>query len=257
MGLYGGLLGWESHDERMPNYKEEIKKAGIAITVNYIGYGAKHPNTYRINISNEKITHSFIAISTGGGMFEVQEIDGSSVSMNGDYHELLIYGSDLEIIKALLPDNLNTEFIDVHATFLEIKSASAFSAESIDAVKAIPGVTLTRYLKPVLPVLSRKDLKVPFLYCKDLLEVGKRDDLALWQLALKYESARGGISDEEIFEKMRKIAQLMNESVQNGLNGTEYEDRILPCQSLGFREKMDQKQLLEGDLLNTIIEVGI
>ena len=27
-------------------------------------------------------------------MIEVQEIDGAKVSMNGDYHELLIYGND-------------------------------------------------------------------------------------------------------------------------------------------------------------------
>ena len=35
---------------------------------------------------------------------EVQEIDGSAVSINGDYHELLIYGNDLDIIESLLPD---------------------------------------------------------------------------------------------------------------------------------------------------------
>ena len=116
MGLYGELLGWEAHDERMPSYKEEIEKAGIVITVNYISYGAKHPNTYRINISNDERSHSFTAISTGGGMFEVQEIDGSTVSMNGDYHELLIYGTELELIKALLPDNLKADHVEVTVT---------------------------------------------------------------------------------------------------------------------------------------------
>ena len=67
MGLYGGLLGWEAHDERMPDYKSAIEQAGISIKVNYLDYGARHPNTYRINISNDYITHSFTAISTGGG----------------------------------------------------------------------------------------------------------------------------------------------------------------------------------------------
>lgn len=256
MGLYGGLLGWEAHDERMPNYKEVITAAGIEIKVNYLDYGAKHPNTYRINISNEKLSHSFTAISTGGGMFEVQEIDGSPISMNGDYHEMLIYGSDLEIINALLPEELNTDYTEVHQTFIEVKSASAYTSELLNAVKSIPGVTLVRYLKPVLPVLSRKDLEVPFLYCKDMLEMGRRDNLTLWELAMKFESVRGGISEVEVFEKMRDIVRLMSDSVDNGLMGTEYEDRILPCQSLGFKEQMEGNKLLEGDLLNTIIEVG-
>ncbi len=253
MGLYGGLLGWEAHDERMPNFREEIEIAGIDIKVNYIDYGAKHPNTYRINISNDKLSHSFTAISTGGGMFEVQEIDGSSVSMNGDYHELLIYGNELEIIQALLPEELEADFIESHKSFIEVKSASAFSGESVEKVEAIPGVSLVRYLKPVLPVLSRNGLEVPFLYCKDMLAMGNEESLDLWQLALKYESVRGNITEDEVFEKMREIVRLMSDSVEKGLNGTDYEDRILPCQSIGFKERMDQNQLLEGNLLNTII----
>jgi L-serine dehydratase len=37
------------------------------------------------------------------------------------------------------------------------------------------------------------------------------------------------------------------------LQGTVYEDRILPCQSVGFKEKMDASLLIAGQLLNTII----
>ena len=253
MGLYGGLLGWEAYDERMPNYKEEIEKAGIAIKVNYLDYGAKHPNTYRINISNEKISHSFTAISTGGGMLEVQEIDGSMLSMNGDYHELLIYGNDLEIIKALIPDTIEHEDILVHHTLIEVKGEHAFPAEVVDVIRGIPGVSGVCYLKPVLPVLSRKNLEVPFIHCRDMLSLGHSEGLELWELAVRYESGRGALSESEVFEKMREIVRLMRDSIEKGLQGTEYEDRILPCQSVGFKEQMERKSLLDGDLLNTLI----
>ncbi len=253
MGLYGGLLGWEAYDERMPRYREEIEKAGIGITVNYLSYDASHPNTYRISISNAQITHSFTAISTGGGMIEVQEIDGSEVSICGDYHELLVYGNDLEIIKALLPEYDHFESIEVHPSMIEIKSSKPFAQDSIVAIEAIPGVSNVCYLKPVLPILSRKDLKVPFSYCREMLELGKSEGLELWQLALKYESNRGAISEEEVFEKMRDIVRIMSMSVRDGLKGTDYEDRILSCQSRGFKEKMEQKDLMDGGMLNTII----
>ena len=108
MGLYGGLLGWQAYDERMENYREEIEKAGITITVNYLSYDAKHPNNYRIKIFNSKIYHTIQAISTGGGMIEVQEIDGAKVSMNGDYHELLIFGNNLEAIQSNLPEKFES-----------------------------------------------------------------------------------------------------------------------------------------------------
>jgi L-serine dehydratase len=45
----------------------------------------------------------------------------------------------------------------------------------------------------------------------------------------------------------------MTVSIYKGLEGTEYEDRILPCQSVVFREKMETNTLLQGQLLNTII----
>jgi L-serine dehydratase len=252
MGLYGGLLGWQPDDERMVNYRDWIEKAGIKIKVNYLKYGAEHPNNYRLSISNSLITHTVSAISTGGGMIEVQEIDGSNISLNGDYHELLIYGKNLSIIESLLPD-INHEIIIVHDSFIEIKSVSTFSENLISKIEAIPGVADICYLKPVLPVLSRKNLKVPFSYCSEMIDLGQAEGLELWELAIRYETARGGISDEAVFEKMRAIVQIMQSGIEEGLQGTYFEDRILPVQSLGFKEQMDKKELLDGGMLNTIV----
>ena len=252
MGLYGGLLGWQADDERMMKYRELIKDAGINIKVNYLSYGAKHPNNYRINISNSAITHSLSAISTGGGMMEVQEIDGSKVSINGDYHELLIYGKNLDIISSLLPD-ITFDYKLIHKSFIEIKSTGKFSSEIIDIIEDIPGVSNVCYLTPVVPVLSRKDLKVPFRYCHELISLGESEDLKLWELAIRYESARGGISYEKVFEQMRSIVRVMQNGIEEGLQGTYFEDRILPVQSLGFREQMKKNALLNGGMLNIIV----
>ena len=85
LGLSGGILGWETDDERLPNYKDEAVKAGIVIEVRYLDYGAEHPNTYRLALRSDNKEHTMTAISTGGGMIEVQQIDGIPVSMKGDY----------------------------------------------------------------------------------------------------------------------------------------------------------------------------
>ncbi|MGY8769483.1 MAG: L-serine ammonia-lyase, iron-sulfur-dependent, subunit alpha [Pirellulales bacterium] len=259
MGLYSGLMGWQADDERMVDYQAGLNAAGIDIKVNYIDYGAEHPNTYRIQVSNDQVSHTMTAISTGGGMIEVQEIDGASVIMAGDYHVLLIYGAslkDINNIKEQLPSSFTYEFIEQHEgdkSFVEIKSAASVSDSCLETIQAIDGVDFVRYLHPVLPVLSRKDLSVPFIYCEEMLAYGKEHDKTLWELAIEYESARGGISGEAVFEKMRAIVQLMDRSIQSGLQGTEYEDRILPCQSVGFKEKMENKTLISSDLLNTIV----
>ncbi len=256
MGLYGGLLGWQADDERMLEYRKRVEESGINIKVNYIGYDAQHPNTYRLTVSNNIHRHTMTAISTGGGMIEVKEIDGASVEINGDFHELLIYGNGRRELEQALPAALDFDFITYHQQkrcFIEIKSSTAFSERDIEHIKSHAGVNFVRYLKPVLPVLSRKNIEVPFIYCDELLELGETEQLQLWELAVRYESMRGNVSSEQVMQKMRDIVRIMDNSIQLGLKGTYYEDRILPCQSVGFRNSMESGNLLNGGLLNTIV----
>ncbi len=256
MGLYAGFLGWQADDARLPNYRKEIREAGIEIKVNYVSFDARHPNTYRIKISNEKISHTLTAISTGGGMIEIQEIDGAQVSINGDFYELLIYCDNPDSIQKQLPQELSYDFIIAHKgnrNFIEVKSALPYPPSLIKEIETMDFVHFVRHLKPVLPVLSRIELTVPFIYCHEMLDYAKPQNLALWELAVQYECARGNIGKSELFSKMREIVRLMDKSMQHGLKGTEYKDRILPCQSGGFKKKMEDNYLLNSDLLNTII----
>ena len=256
MGLYGGLLGWQADDERMKQYRQGIEDAEITINVNYLSYGAKHPNTYRIRAASASNNHSLLAISTGGGMIEVQEIDGAKVSIMGDYHELLIYGSHWPDLESALPAGLSYDFIKRHhgeRVFIELKSGTGFSEQEISTIKNAAGVASVRYLKPVLPVLSRKSVEVPFLYCDDMLAMGIEQNLQLWELAVLYESARANITTDQVLRKMRDLVTIMDRSIQSGLAGTHFEDRILPCQSVEFKDCMQKNTLLEGDLLNTVV----
>src|SRR6478735_3142628 len=93
MGLFGGFLGWEADDERLPESEKYLADAGIAVAIEIVDIGATHPNTYKITLSNETETRRLTAISTGGGMIEVTEIDGAAVSMAGDYFETLLYST--------------------------------------------------------------------------------------------------------------------------------------------------------------------
>ena len=83
MGLFGGLLGWDAADERLPDSPAALKAAGTDVTIRYIDCHDPHPNTYRLTLTNARETHTMIAISTGGGMIEVLDIDGQQVSLDG------------------------------------------------------------------------------------------------------------------------------------------------------------------------------
>ena len=83
MGLFGGLLGWDAADERLPQSAKALRENGTRVDFRYGEYGDAHPNTYRLTLWNAREQHSMIAISTGGGMIEVLRIDDAAVSLDG------------------------------------------------------------------------------------------------------------------------------------------------------------------------------
>jgi len=258
MGLFGGFLGWEASDERLPDSVEAIKNSGINIQIKIHPYGAKHPNTYKMTFKNKYEKHSMTAISTGGGMIEIIEIDGVQLTMNGDFHETLIYisGDEDELRKYLHAHNQFEEILyhtGGERQFIQIKSAKRLEKRFIKELQTRFNINVIKQLSPVLPVLSRRELTVPFQSYGEMLRYNQDKDLQLWQLALHYESARGNLSHDEVFQKMKNIVTIMRNSIDEGLRGTEYLDRILPIQSAKFQRLMVSNNLLDGGILNRMI----
>jgi L-serine dehydratase len=256
MGLFGGLLGWEAFDDRLPDSEKAIKDAGIDVTIDIVDIGFPHPNTYKITLTGGGETRQVVAISTGGGMIEVIEIDGATVSMAGDYYETLVYVSSEASVRAFVETSLAYDglgYREGSVSFVEIKS-QAFPDEAVlKQLAEMDEVVAVKRLSPVLPVMSHTGLEVPFVTCEEMLEYNRDRGLELWELAVHYESARGGISGEEVVAKMGEIVDIMQTSIDRGLEGTVYEDRILGSQSVNFERQMKEKKLVEGDMLNRVI----
>jgi L-serine dehydratase len=259
MGLFGGFLGWEAHDDRLPGYAERIAAAGIAVDIRYVSYGATHPNTYKLTLANERETHTMTAVSTGGGMIEVLEIDGSPVALAGDYHETLVYvasSASLDGIRTRLAEEVDADEVQLGEgprPFLLLCTRDRLEDEIVESLGKSESVVAVRRLAPVLPVLSRRDLEVPFTTCEEMLAYDAGRALPLWELAVRYEAARAGLSHDEILARMTELVRIMDSSIQRGLEGTEYEDRILGCQSVTFRERMESGGMVAGDALNRAI----
>lgn len=244
MGLFGGLLGWDADDERLPDSARHLADAGIDIRIETVDVGDPHPNTYRLTMWNGREKHSLIAISTGGGMMEVISVDGVRLHMDGGYHETLVW-----LPKDPRPDFRGEEVLrhdcgDV--ALWQIKDSRFAATDGLQpiAVKRLP---------PVMPVPSRKSIDLPFRSCAEMLAYDGGRHTPLWQLAVDYERARGNFTSEEVLARMVEIVRILRKSVASGIAGTYYEDRVLGHQSGRFLEQMQSGRLLDGGALNRIV----
>ena len=242
MGLFGGLLGWEADDERLPESAKALAEAEIKLRIETVDVGDPHPNTYRLTLMNSRETHSLIAISTGGGMMEVLSIDGVELHMDGGYHETLIWA----------PKGAEAHFEADEVIVHDLSNAQLIQVKSDRFVGSDESFT-TKRLSPVLPVPSRKNLRVPFTSCADMLKHDGAQNTPLWQLAIEYERARGSFTEREVIDKMIAIVRILRKSIASGIAGTSYEDRVLHHQSGRFAEMMNAGRLLDGGALNRII----
>jgi L-serine dehydratase len=258
MGLFAGFLGWDPTDERVIESAKAIQEAGIAIKIKIHDFGAEHPNTYKLTLRNATEQHEIVAISTGGGMIEITQIDGLDLSISGDYYETLIFlqakGGELF---DFLKHNIEADAVQLHSGFgtqiIEIKAQTFLDQDMVAIILNRFSIQSIRMISPVLPVLSRETIEVPFITCAEMLKYNQGRDLALWELALHYESARGNIAHQKVLQKMEAVVEIIRQSIEEGIRGTAYEDRILGYQSGSFRSQMDKRKLLDGGMLNQMI----
>lgn len=256
MGLYGGFLGWDAYDERLVDSAKVIEEAGIEINIEIRDFNTKHPNTYKLTLKNDEETHEMVAISTGGGMIEIVEIDHLKVSMVGDYYETLIYTNDAGVRKFLqetLPTKEVFTFERTDTSVIEIKTQKSLDEKILNQLRTEFNISDIKELKPVLPVLSRKRMNLPFNTCEEMLKYNENKNLDLWELAIHYESVRGNISADKVFNQMQNIVKIMKKSISDGIKGTDYNDRILGYQSGFFKTQMQKKRLLNAGILNQMI----
>ena len=231
IGLFAGLLGWEAHDPRLPNSPELANEAGIESEIIVRDIGAQHPNTYRLTVTNNKLstTHVLEADSLGGGMIVVNKIDGCPVNLFGDYRVTLVKNTAGE---------------------LNAHCGQEFLGDDADQLK---DATWVRQLERVLPVPSRADMELPFFGTSEMTALSDPTQKRLSDWAIEFESARSGWSESEVIDAMRKIYDIMRGSLKAGLAGTEYQDRVLGNQSRGYSDALQNAKLLDGGMVNQMV----
>ena len=259
MGIDGGLLGLDITDERMKVTESYARQKGIEIEYQVNSFPTDHANTVRLTllgISEKRV--QIIAVSLGGGSFEIRSVNGFPVQLCGDQYGILIFSKNKpdisDELKATVPPRV--EFKSEQKDDLiryEFKSSYPFSAELLTRLKNHPGIDDIAVINPIMPVIAGRETEMPFTTIQSLIVYAEETDADLGRLGLIYEKCISGMPEEELINKMQEILRIIHGSIDTGLRGTKYADRILQQQShlIGQAEKEGR---IKDSVVNRIIE---
>jgi len=259
MGINGGLLGLDIIDSRMKDTEGLANDLNVDISYEINSFETKHTNTVRLTLegkSGKKI--QIVAVSIGGGAFEIQQIDNYQVTIRGDYFELLIWGKKIdpipEDVKAIMSQYaLLSQSSDENTSLINLKSSKKIPVEIIDQLKKYFDSEKSIIIEPILPIVSGNENELPFHSIDSLLEYARKNDQDMGDLGLIYEKYQSGLSKSVLEDKMNNIIGIIDNSIKTGLTGTSYKDRILPQQSHLIESAERDGKILKNFVTNNII----
>ena len=258
LGMNGGFLNIDMADDRMKNTDEIARDRDIKIDYAVSSYDNNHANSMQVTLHGRSgKAVRVLAASLGGGSFELQKVDGFAVSMRGDYHEVFVWSkTDISSeLKSLCKQNCSINTSSLNEQFLTvIESRDAIGDNMLDRIKSIEEVAKASSVSPIMPIISGFESELPFTDIASLVAYSEQENMSLGELGLMYEQYRSGLSKEVLLDKMTTIIDIIEGSIKIGLAGTTHEDRILHQQSNMVSKAEKAGKILQGSIVNTIVE---
>ena len=257
LGIEGGLLDLGISDERIKDTEGYAVEKGIAITYQISSFPTTHVNSMRVTATGvSKKEVQIVAVSLGGGTFEIRIINGFDAVIDGKNYELICFSKSngLDNIPQANSDKIEFRFQENEAgTILHFKSSNPFPEELVNELNANSEIESGAVVKPVMPIIAGNETPVPFSSIASLIEYAEENDQTLGHIGLLYEKCISGLSDEELIKKMEELYKIIDGAIDIGLKGTYYSDRILQQQSHLIEEKVS-KGKIKDSIVNRIIE---
>lgn len=118
VAIIGGILDFDTMDERIKTSIDIAKKLGITITFREEEAITDHPNTARVRIGDDSSELELVGISIGGGKIEITELNGFELKLTGENPAILVvhndrYGSIAAVSNVLAKYEINIGHMDV------------------------------------------------------------------------------------------------------------------------------------------------
>src|SRR5699024_4070998 len=94
VALLGGILGYDTDDERIINAKQEAENNNVTYNFIEMQEERSHPNTAVLQLYRDEEELVIEGESIGGGKIELVSINVYNINISGNYHALLVVHKD-------------------------------------------------------------------------------------------------------------------------------------------------------------------
>ena len=151
VALVGGLLGYDTDDDRIQTSLETAEQMGMKVNFIEMAEERSHPNTAIINMRDADKEISVEGVSIGGGKIEVVAINGFNIAISGNYPALLVFHKDTfgtigRVANILGDSSINVGSMQVSRkekgdqALMTCELDESVTDESIDTIKNVEGV---------------------------------------------------------------------------------------------------------------------
>lgn len=94
VAIVGGLLDFDTFDERIKTSLEIARQIGMDITFITEDAVPEHPNTAKIIMGDDEGELELVGVSIGGGKIEITELNGFELKVSGHHPAILVVHND-------------------------------------------------------------------------------------------------------------------------------------------------------------------
>lgn len=151
VALLGGILGYDTDDERIINAIKEAENNNLTYNFIEMNEERSHPNTAILQLYKDDEELVIEGVSIGGGKIELVSINGYNINISGNYHSLLVFHKDefgtiARVTTRLGEEKLNISQMSVsrkekgQVALMTVELDDTISEAALNDIRAINGV---------------------------------------------------------------------------------------------------------------------
>jgi L-serine dehydratase len=152
VAIVGGILDYDTYDERIIESINVAKEKGIKIKFQEEDAITDHPNTARIRMGDDHGEIELVGISIGGGKVEIIELNGFELKLSGHHPAILVvhddrFGAIASVSNVIAKHQLNIGHMDVsrkekgQMALMTIEVDQPIDEAVINELTSLPNIT--------------------------------------------------------------------------------------------------------------------